>query len=133
MKAFGEGIKEDEKTIEFNHDILQDAESIKQRIIERNRTQGGENGYDFELRNLTKGEYKPENIIWIRIFPNFETKSVKLTINHDLWSLDAMDFLCIEMVKDLLYKWNIEEYCVCNMSNQFLMFYQPLDPKGNNK
>jgi hypothetical protein len=40
MTAFAEGIKEDEKTIEFNDDILQDAESIKQGIIERNRTQG---------------------------------------------------------------------------------------------
>jgi hypothetical protein len=133
MTAFGEGMKEDEKTIEFNDYILQDAESIKQRIIERNRTEGGENGYDFELRDIRKGEYKPENTIWIRILPNFETKSAKLTINHDLWSLDAMDLLCIEDVKYLLNKWNIEEYCVCNKSNQFLMYYQPLQPKDNTK
>lgn len=83
MTAFGEGMKEDEKTIEFNDYILQDAESIKQRIIERNRTEGEENGYDFELRDIRKGEYKPENTIWIRILPNFETKSAKLTINQD--------------------------------------------------
>jgi len=123
MTEFGEGVKYD---ITYNYAILQNAENIKQHIIEMNRTEGGENGYDFELKPIRKGEYKQENIRWIRIFPNFETKSAKLTINHNLWSLDAMDLLCIEMVKDLLYKWNIEEFCVCNQSNQFLIFYQPL-------
>jgi len=126
MTEFGEGIHEDT----FNEEILQNADSIKQSIIERNRTEGGENGYDFEVRNIKKGEYKQENTRWIRIFPNFETKSAKLTINHNLWSLDSIDLLCIEKVNDLLYKWDIDEYCVCNQSNQFLIYYQPLEPKS---
>src|SRR5215831_19114288 len=105
MTEFGEGIHEDT----FNEEILQNADSIKQSIIERNRTEGGENGYDFEVRNIKKGEYKQENTRWIRIFPNFETKSAKLTINHNLWSLDSIDLLCIEKVNDLLYKWDIDE------------------------
>jgi hypothetical protein len=130
MTVFGEGVKYE---ITYNDDILQNAENIKQHIIEMNRTEGGENGYDFELKSIRRGEYKEENTKWIRIFPNFETKSAKLTINHNLWSLDAMDLRCIEIVKGLLYKWNIEEFCVCNQSNQFLMFYRPLESKSNTK
>lgn len=129
-RIFGEGVKDG---IIYNDEILQNAENIKQHIMEMNRIEGGENGYDFQLRSIIKGKYKQENPKWIRIFPNFETKSAKLTINHNLWSLDAMDLGCVEIVKGLLRKWDIEEFCVCNQSNQFLIFYQPLEPKTNTK
>lgn len=125
MTTFEEGVEQED---DFNDSILQNAEKIKQDIIEKNRTLGGENGYDWESKSILKGDYnKPENNVWIRIHPNFETKSAKLTIvNNDSWSLDTDEIFCIVHVKDILRKWGIEEYCICNRSNQFLMYFQPL-------
>ena len=53
--------------------------------------------------------------------------------DHNLWWLDALELSCIEIVKGLLCKWDIEEFCVCNQSNQLLIFYQPVEPKSNTK
>lgn len=128
MRTFGEG---GSHTVDFfNEDILQYAEEIKQKIIEDNRTLGGENGYDFRTFSPLKGEYNsnPEDDIWIRIVPNFDTKSAKLTfLNNYIWTLDSAELWSMGIVEKLLKIWDIRDYQVRNKFNQYIISYQPID------
>jgi hypothetical protein len=109
-----------------NQEMIKNAEHIKQDIMR----QPGK-GYRLNYGIFVDGQLNSNT--WIAMYPNFEVNSAKLTISNELvyrWNEDELaTFGGLKPVKDLLRKWQIQEYCICDEADMFLRFYQPLEPE----